>query len=428
MNRIHIAIPITLGLVFSMQALAQDSAEVTAAAEQDQVQLTLDDLRTFSDVFNQLRRNFVEPVDDHTLLDAAIRGMLATLDPHSAYLSPQEYQALNDSSHGRYIGIGVRLMTDERSIVIEDVFPGSPAEQAGLVPGDAIIAVDENPVSDGPAQESIERLGGEPGTEFELTVRGADGKERRHRLSREYVMTSTHEFRWLENDWGYFRMTQFYSESAIQLHEAIDSILAEGGEFRGVVIDLRNNPGGILQPAVDLADGFLDGGLIVTTSGRAGVMEMSFAASEGQWLPGVPLVLLVDRGSASASEVLAGALQEHGRALVVGERTFGKGSVQSVLPLRNGGGIKLTTAMYFTPSGRSIQARGIVPDVETSGVHAGGEADERIRESDLDRHLDEMGPALTEDGLPRKLQVEFDLDEILAVLENAGLIAGPGED
>jgi len=428
MNRIHIAIPITLGLVFSTQALAQDSAEVTAAAEQDQVQLTLDDLRTFSDVFNQLRRNFVEPVDDHTLLDAAIRGMLATLDPHSAYLSPQEYQALNDSSHGRYIGIGVRLMTDDRSIVIEDVFPGSPAEQAGLVPGDAIIEVDEHPVSDGPAQESIERLGGEPGTEFELTVRGADGKERRHRLSREYVMTSTHEFRWLENDWGYFRMNQFYSESAIQLHEAIDSVRAEGGEFRGVVIDLRNNPGGILQPAVDLADGFLDDGLIVTTSGRAGVMEMSFAASEGQWLPGVPLVLLVDRGSASASEVLAGALQEHGRALVVGERTFGKGSVQSVLPLRNGGGIKLTTAMYFTPSGRSIQARGIVPDVETSGLHAGGEADERIRESDLDRHLDETGPALTEDGLPRKLKMEFDLDEILAVLENAGLIAGSGED
>jgi carboxyl-terminal processing protease len=423
-----IAIPITLGLMISTPAFAQDSAEITSAAEQEQVQLTLDDLRTFSDVFNQLRRNFVEPVDDHTLLDAAIRGMLATLDPHSAYLSPEEYQALNDSSQGRYIGIGVRLMTDERSIVIEDVFAGSPAEQAGLTPGDAIIAVDEHPVGDGPAQESIERLGGEPGTEFELTVRGADGEERRHRLTREYVMTSTHEFRWLENDWGYFRMNQFYSESATQLHQAIESILAEGGEFRGVVIDLRNNPGGILQPAVDIADGFLDRGIIVTTSGRAGVMKMSFEAREGQWLPGVPLVLLVDRGSASASEVLAGALQENGRALIVGERTFGKGSVQSVLPLRNGGGIKLTTAMYFTPSGRSIQARGIVPDVETAGVDAGGEADERIRESDLDRHLDEMDSAAADTGLPRKSQMEFDLDEILAVLENAGLMPGSSEE
>jgi len=428
MKRLHIAIPIILLLVLSTRLLAQDSAEVTSAAEQEQLQLTLDDLRTFTDVFNQLRRNFVEPVDDRTLLDAAIRGMLATLDPHSAYLSPDEYQALNDSSRGRYIGIGVRLMTDERSIVIEDVFPDSPAEQAGLAPGDAIIAVDEHPVSDGPAQESIERLGGESGTEFELTVRGADGEERRHRLTREYVTTSTHEFRWLENGWGYFRMTQFYSESANQLHEAIDSILGEGGAFRGVVIDLRNNPGGILQPAVDIADGFLDRGLIVSTSGRAGVMEMSFEARDGQWLPGVPLVLLVDRGSASASEVLAGALQEHGRALVVGERTFGKGSVQSVLPLRNGGGIKLTTAMYFTPSGRSIQARGIVPDLETDGLQADGEVDDRIRESDLDRHLAEMNSPLDEAGLPPKLQIEFDLDEILAVLRNAGLIPGSDED
>jgi carboxyl-terminal processing protease len=387
------------------------------APEPEKRQLTLDEMRAFTDVFNLARRNYVESIDDKTLLDAAIRGMLSDLDPHSDYLEPESFQSLNDAARGRYSGIGVKLKTEENRIVIDAVINGSPADEAGVNPGDIITSVNGEAVRGRNLSDSIDAMNGDPGSELTLIVHSPDGKDRELRLTREYVQLPTLGFEWLDRDYGYFKMTQFHRESARDLEEALESIAEEEKELRGLVIDLRDNPGGVLQPAVDIADGFLESGRIVTTRGRNEAMQMEFNAQQGEWLPGVPVVLLVDRRSASASEVLAGALQDHGRALVVGERTFGKGSVQSVLPLRNGGGVKLTTAHYYTPSGRSIQALGITPDIVIK--QGDDDTDSSQREADLERHLE--NPDWAQEPV-EKLGMEFAVDEILEVLEGADLV------
>jgi carboxyl-terminal processing protease len=227
----------------------------------------------------------------------------------------------------------------------------------------------------------------------------------------------------LDQAWGYFRISGFHTNTAGDLEQSLASISADGIELQGLVIDLRGNPGGVLQGAVELADGFLDEGLIVTTRGRNAAMQMEFRAHPGQWLPGLPLLILVDRGSASASEVLAGALQDHRRAVIVGERTFGKGSVQSVLPLRNGGGIKLTTALYYTPFGRSIQAEGIKPDVVYEAGGLVDPDDDRSREADLERHLDREAPMGEAATASKGVAFEdFPLEEALRVLEEADIL------
>jgi carboxyl-terminal processing protease len=389
----------------------------TAAA-----QLTLDDLRTFTDVFNQVRRNYVESVDDRTLLESAIRGMLSELDPHSAYISGDDYRDLRDSSEGHYEGIGVDVEPRDGRIVVISVINDGPADRAGINPGDTITAIDGEPVEGRDPEEAIDTLLGEAGTTVDLVVLTPEGEERSATVQREYLQIPTMWFRLLDRSWGYFHIGVFNKDSALDLKKSLDSIDEDGIALRGIVIDLRDNPGGVLQGAVEMADGFLDEGLIVTTRGRNSAMQMEFRAHPGQWLPDIPLVLLVDRGTASASEVLAGALQDHHRALIVGERTFGKGSVQSVLPLRNGDGIKLTTARYYTPSGRSIQAKGIDPDVvyEAGGV-SNPEAG-RKREADLERHLG-RDPA----GTPESENAEtpangIDPDEALQVLEEAKIL------
>ena len=388
-------------------------------------QLTLDDLRTFTDVFNQVRRNYVENVDDRTLLESAIRGMLSELDPHSSYISGDDYRDLRDSSEGHYEGIGVDVEPRDGRIAVISVINDGPADRAGINPGDIITAIDGEPVEGRDPEEAIDTLLGKAGTTVDLVILTPEGDERSAKVQREYLQIPTMWFRLLDRSWGYFHIGVFNKDSAVDLKKSLDSIDEDGIALRGIVIDLRDNPGGVLQGAVEMADGFLEEGLIVTTRGRNSAMQMEFRAHPGQWLPGVPLVLLVDRGTASASEVLAGALQDHRRALIVGERTFGKGSVQSVLPLRNGDGIKLTTARYYTPSGRSIQAKGIDPDVvyEAGGV-ANPEAG-RKREADLERHLDRDPTAAPESGNAGSPANGIDLDEALRVLEEAKILVGP---
>ena len=399
---------------------ADDDAPPTATA-----QLTLDDLRTFTDVFNQVRRNYVESVDDRTLLESAIRGMLSELDPHSSYISGDDYRDLRDSSEGHYEGIGVDVEPRDGRIAVISVINDGPADRAGINPGDTITAIDGEPVEGRDPEEAIDTLLGEAGTTVDLVIMTPEGEERSATVQREYLQIPTMWFRLLDRSWGYFHIGVFNKDSALDLKKSLDSIDEDGIALRGIVIDLRDNPGGVLQGAVEMADGFLDEGLIVTTRGRNSAMQMEFRAHPGQWLPGIPLVLLVDRGTASASEVLAGALQDHSRALIVGERTFGKGSVQSVLPLRNGDGIKLTTARYYTPSGRSIQAKGIDPDVvyEAGGV-ANPEAG-RKREADLERHLNRDPAAKPESGNAGTPANGIDLDEALRVLEEAKILVRP---
>lgn len=369
-------------LLFSAVAVANEGDTGDSRA-----QLSLDDMRTFTDIFNQIRTNFVEETDDLTLLNAAIRGMLSELDPHSAYMEPDEHRQMENDTQGRYSGIGVEVTTENRQINVVSVVEGGPADKAGVLAGDIITAVDQNDVREAKLQAAIDSLRGEAGSEVEVTFKHENGEVSTIPLKREYVKVSSVFSRPVDEDYGYFQITHFTRNSADELLEQIEYMQANNeAPLKGIVLDIRNNPGGVLKPAVSIADGFLDDGLIVYTRGRA-ANQLEYKAKPGQWMGDIPMVVLVNRSSASASEVLAGALQDHGRALIVGERTFGKGSVQSVLNLRNGGGIRLTTSRYFTPSGRSIQAEGIQPDVEVAAVKVIEDEHHGRRESDLDGHL-----------------------------------------
>ena len=365
-------------------ALAVASESETTATR---AQLSLNDLRTFTDVFNQVRRNFVEDLDDHELMNAAIRGMLSELDPHSSFMEAGEFRQLDNSSRGRYSGIGVEMSIQNNDVKVVYVMEGGAADKAGLVAGDVITSIDQTDLRGQNMQMAVDSLRGEVGTTVEITVRHQNGEVSNLKLVRDFVEVASVFSRPVDMNYGYFQVTHFTRKSADELLEQIEYMRSNlKGSLKGIVLDLRNNTGGVLTPAVAMADGFLDKGLIVSMRGRA-EDQQEYNAEPGQWLEGVPMVVLVNRSTASASEVLAGALQDHGRALIIGEKTFGKGSVQSILNLRNGSGLRLTTARYYTPNGRSIQAEGIIPDVKIETVQLVENDDPRKREADLDGHL-----------------------------------------
>ena len=356
---------ITLVACVSM-ASAQEENEDSGIA------LTIDDLRTFTDVFNQLRSNFVDEVDDHTLLVAAIEGMVSKLDPYSAFLDPDQSQVFDDSSRGRYGGIGIRIDLRDNRIVIDEVTPDGPAEREGVIPGDVITAVQGRSVRERNLFDSVDALKGEPGSKIKIRVRTGQDRSRELELVREFIPVTSVESRLLEDDFGYFEISHFHLNSHFELEREIQKIQADRNKpLLGIILDLRGNPGGAVRPAVEMADGFLDEGLIVYTRGRYEATRLEFRAHPGQWASGVPLALLVNGRSASASEVLTGALKDHGRAIVIGEKTFGKGSIQSIFKLRNGSTLKLTTAHYFTPSGATIHENGIQPDISMNSQHQG---------------------------------------------------------
>jgi carboxyl-terminal processing protease len=403
-------------LLFALVAITgyATAQEAPAAGESKSApgtaQLNLDDLRTFTDVFNQVRRNYVEDVDDRRLLEAAIDGMLSDLDPHSAYLPDRDFADLEDISNGEYVGIGVDVAIEDGRVVVKTVIVPSPADAAGIRPGDRITSIDGIAVKGHPLQESIDRLSGPQDSILKLTVSRAGEDARNLTLKRGHVKLPALDFKLLDQHYGYLRLVYFHRDSAVDFKNALDSI----------------QTGGVLQPAIEMADGFLDQGEIVSMRGRNAAMQSSFSARQGQWLPGLPMVVLVDRGTASASEVLAGALQDHKRAVIVGERTFGKGSVQTVLPLRNGSGIKLTTARYFTPSGKSIQAQGIEPDLAVaSAVEVIETVDDRLLEADLDRHLENPEQAeRKENTTDVDASTDFPLFEALNLLRANRILAG----
>jgi len=384
MKRIGRKSILALLLAFNVMAAEEPVSGTDATGSQ----LSLDDLRTFTDVFNQVRINFIEETDDKTLLNAAIRGMLSELDPHSSYMEADEFRQMDDSSRGRYSGIGVEVAIRNNKVFVDFVMAGGAAEKAGVVPGDVITAIDNRDLRGQDLPSAIDSLRGEPGSEVQITVEHQNGEVSSLTVERDFVEVSSVYSRPVDKDYGYFQITHFTHKSADELLEQIEYMQSRNERpLKGVVLDLRNNPGGVLRPAITIADAFLDEGLIVYTQGRT-EHQLEYKAKPGQQLEGVPMVVLVDRSTASASEVLAGALQDHGRALIVGETTFGKGSVQAVLNLRNGSGMRLTTSRYYTPSGRSIQAEGIRPDVEIATVEVVENGDKRKREADLDRHLD----------------------------------------
>ena len=353
--------------------------------------LPLDELRTFTEVFSRIKADYVEPVEDKKLLEDAVQGMLAGLDPHSAYLDAESFRDMRVETEGQFGGLGIEVTMENGFVKVVSPIEDTPAARAGVKPGDLVIRLDDKAVKGMTLTEAVRVMRGKPGIDITLTiVREGATKPLKITLTRAIIKIQSVKSRLLESGFGYMRITQFQAGTEKGLAEAIKKLGADNkGPLHGMVLDLRNNPGGVLNAAVGVSDAFLDKGLIVYTEGRVTDSKMKLSATPGDLLNGAPIVILINGGSASASEIVAGALQDHKRAVIMGTKSFGKGSVQTIIPVSNGGALKITTARYFTPSGRSIQASGIVPDIVTEEAKlTKSEAGDRLREADLARHLE----------------------------------------
>ncbi|MCP4300544.1 MAG: S41 family peptidase [Gammaproteobacteria bacterium] len=329
----------------------------------DKEELAWEQARLFAEVLERVKRDYVEPVDDAALLESAIRGMVSDLDAHSEYLDAREYRDIRISTTGSYTGIGIEIDEVDGALLVVTPIAGSPAARSGIQSGDQIIAVDGVSIEAANLQQTIGRLRGHAGSKVTVTVLREDVAID-HEMRRQIIRVASVHKELLDPAYGYIRVSQFSENTARELGRAVDELHeANGGMLDGLVLDLRNNPGGVLDAAVDVSDLFLDSGVIVTAEGRSFDARFTRSAHRGDILDGAEMVVLVNKGSASASEIVAGALQDHDRALVVGTATFGKGLVQTVMPLSKGRAIKLTTSRYYTPSGDSIHDVGIAPDV-----------------------------------------------------------------
>jgi carboxyl-terminal processing protease len=338
------------------------------AAPQAQAQLPWEQARLFAEVYERIKREYVDDVDDRQLMEKAIRGMVAALDPHSAFLDSDEFEEIRLSTMGSYPGVGIEVVAEDSAVKVLRPIEGSPADQAGMQSGDLIVKIDENDVGADLAG-AITRMRGPAGSNVQLTVRRPTTGEllqfslRRAKVDVRSVMQTT-----LEPGFGYVRITSFSETTADDVARAVASLKRENPKgLDGLVLDLRNNPGGVLEAGVAVADAFLNDGVIVSAEGRTADARFRMEATPGDLIDGAELVVLVNGGSASAAEIVAGALKDHNRAELIGHKTYGKGSVQTVMPLSHGGAIKLTTSRYFTPSGASIHGKGITPDIVAEG-------------------------------------------------------------
>lgn len=434
--------------VFAEETTASDSAEpvveeATAAANpEDELKprLPLNELRVFAEAFNRISSAYVEEIDDKTLLEYAIIGMLSQLDPHSAYLDKDSFDELQESTTGNYGGLGLEIGMEDGFVKVISPMDDTPADKAGIESGDLIVQLDGTPVKGMNLSEAIEVMRGEPGSEIKLTVvkEGASGPKELT-LTREVIKVASVRQRYLEDGYGYLRVAQFQAGTGDEVEKAIIRLKDEG-DLDGLILDLRNNPGGVLQAAVDVSNAFMDEGLIVYTQGRLDDAEIRYSANTPDSVNGIPIVVLVNEGTASASEIVAGALQDHGRAIIMGTDTFGKGSVQTILPLSEEKAIKLTTARYYTPNGKSIQAEGITPDiwVDRSTVTPVKRGPWRLKEKNLPKHLenengDEVADADTEEEdaeqTDRQNSIElasrdYQLNEALTLLKGLHILSG----
>ena len=357
------------------------------------MQLPIEDLKIFAEIFGKIKSDYVEDIDDSQLLNDAIKGMLDGLDPHTVYLDPESFREMNIDTHGEFGGLGLEVTMENGVIRIVAPIDDTPAHKAGLKSGDLIISMDGVQVKGLSLGESVSLMRGKPGSEIVLTIVRKDRPEPFEvTLKRAIIQLESVRAELLETGFGYVRVIQFQTGTATSLRQQLARLAREAGTaLKGLVLDLRDNPGGVLDGAIQVSDTFLRDGLIVSTRGRAEDSEVTFSASPKDYLNDAPLVVLVNGGSASASEIVAGALQDHGRALILGTTTFGKGSVQTILPMLNGAALKLTTARYYTPNDRSIQATGITPDVVSQPAESSQTPDgdaSRLRESDLAGHLE----------------------------------------
>lgn len=349
---------IALGIGLSISNLASAQTEQAQARP-----LPIDEVRMFTEALDRIRMAYVEEIDDRTLLEHAIRGMLAGLDPHSAYLAGSDYDVLQETTTGEFGGLGIEVGREDGYIKVISPIDDTPADRAGIEAGDLIIQIDGHPLRQLTPEEAANMMRGEPGTEVTVTISRSGMEPFDLTIVREVISIASVRSMMLEPGYAYVRISQFRVNTGEELEKEIAELYEEHGDLKGMVLDLRNNPGGVLQSSVRVVDSFVDQGRIVYTEGRLEGNDMEFSATLNTIAPEIPLVVLINNGSASASEIVAGALQDHGRAIIMGTQSFGKGSVQTVLPLDDSRAIKLTTSLYYTPSGRSIQAQGITPDI-----------------------------------------------------------------
>jgi len=365
--KVRAILVVVIGTVMGL-SLSIGGGLLSDTSRPDAEELAWEQARLFAEVMERVKRDYVEPLDDSELLESAIRGMVSDLDAHSQYLDADEYREIRISTTGSYTGIGVKIGEDDGIFKVITPIAGTPAARSGIRSGDQIIAVDGMAVETDHLQETIGRMRGRPGSRITITVL-RDDEAIIHEMRREIIRVASVHYENIGPSYGYVRLSQFSETTARELSRAIDAMQdTNEGMLDGLILDLRNNPGGVLDAAVDVADLFLDAGVIVSAHGRTSDARFTRSAHRGDVLDGAELVVLVNDGSASASEIVAGALQDHGRAVVVGTATFGKGLVQTVMPLSRGRAIKLTTSRYYTPSGDSIHETGITPDVYVEGT------------------------------------------------------------
>ena len=363
---------------------------IQAKETQEASRLPLEELRHFTQTFERIRQEYIEEVDDKKLLEMSIKGLLGSLDPHSEYLDEQAFSLLEEHSSGEFGGLGVEVSLEKGAIRVISPIDGTPAYRAGILPGDLIIKLDSNAVQNMTFGEAIEVMRGPKGSTLLLTiVRGRADAPIEISVERDIIHVSSVRSEIPRSGFGYIRIAQFQENTGQQFKKALSDLSEKDSQLKGVVLDLRNNPGGLLTTSIEVVDAVLDGGLVVYTEGRGAKSSASYQASSGDRLNGLPMVVLINEGSASAAEIVAGAHQDHGRALILGTNSFGKGSVQTIFPLGNNRGMKLTTARYFTPNKRSIQALGIKPDiiVQPADIKVWKKNSVGIKEANLPRHL-----------------------------------------
>jgi carboxyl-terminal processing protease len=343
-------------------ALAQDKADAKPANDKSEL---YQQLNLFGDVLERIRRDYVEPADEKALMENAINGMLSSLDPHSSYMNPKTYKDMQVQTKGEFGGLGIEVTMENGVIKVVSPIDDTPASKAGIQPGDLIFALDGEPVQGMTLQEAVEKMRGKVGSPIKLGIRRANKDPFDVTLNRDTIKVKSVRYHLEGGDIGYIRVTSFTEQTTSGVTDAVEKLKKEAGnKLKGFVLDLRNNPGGLLDQAIALSDAFLEKGEIVSVKARKAEDVQRWNAKPGDITGGLPLVVLVNGGSASASEIVAGALQDQHRALILGTRSFGKGSVQTIMQVTGGGAIRLTTALYFTPSGRSIQKEGIKPDIE----------------------------------------------------------------
>jgi carboxyl-terminal processing protease len=396
---------------------------------------TYQQLNLFGEVFERVRSDYVEEVNDKELIEAALNGMLTSLDPHSGYLNEKNFRDMQVQTRGEFGGLGIEVTQEQGIIKVVSPIDDTPASRAGILPGDLITRIDGDQVMGLTLQDAVERMRGPVNSQIKLTIRRGDREPFDVTLTRAVITVQSVRSRLEEKDVGYIRITSFNEQTSSGLTKAMEKLKSDTkGKLRGIVLDLRNNPGGLLDQAVAVSDAFLEKGEIVSTRTRRADDAQRFNARPGDLAGGLPMVVLINSGSASASEIVAGALQDHRRAIVMGTRSFGKGSVQTIIPLPGHGAMRLTTARYYTPSGRSIQATGIEPDLEVRQLRLEEVSDEdRRREADLrgalrndTRPIEEPKPApsakpVEEGTVPQDSAVDYQLTRAVDVLKAISL-------